>query len=38
VPLVRTTFDVAFANEMIAAARQQLVDAGYELVGPEGNR
>jgi L-fucose isomerase-like protein len=35
VPLVRTTFDVAFANEMIAAARQQLVDAGYELVGPE---
>lgn len=36
VPLVRTTFDVAFANEMIAAARQQLVDAGYELVGLEG--
>jgi L-fucose isomerase-like protein len=35
VPLVRTTFDVAFANEMIAAARQQLVEAGYELVGPE---
>jgi L-fucose isomerase-like protein len=35
VPLVRTTFDVAFATEMIAAARQQLVDAGYELVGPE---
>jgi L-fucose isomerase-like protein len=35
VPLVRTTFDVAFANEMIAAARQQLVDAGYELVDAE---
>ena len=34
IPLVRTTFDVALAGEMIHAARQALLAAGLELVGP----
>jgi len=34
IPLVRTTFDVPLAHEMIAAARQALTAAGLTLVGP----
>jgi L-fucose isomerase-like protein len=35
IPLVRTTFDVALADEMIRQARQALLAAGFELHGPE---
>lgn len=34
IPLVRTTFDVALAAEMIAQARAALTAAGLELTGP----
>ncbi|HZU87362.1 MAG TPA: hypothetical protein VFF78_07750, partial [Anaerolineaceae bacterium] len=34
-PLVRTTFDVPLAEEMIRQARQQLTGAGLELLEPE---
>lgn len=34
IPLIRSTFDVPLAHEMIAAARQALTGAGLELVGP----
>jgi L-fucose isomerase-like protein len=34
IPLVRTTFDVAFADEMIRMARASLTAAGLELIGP----
>ena len=33
-PLLRTTFDVALADEMIRLARETLTAAGLELVGP----
>lgn len=33
-PLIRTTFDVPLAETMIAEARQSLLAAGFELVGP----
>ncbi len=33
-PLVRTTFDVPFANQMITSARDHLLKAGFELVEP----
>ncbi len=33
-PLVRTTFDVPLAETMIAEARQSLLAANFELVGP----
>ena len=33
-PLLRTTFDVALADEMIRQARETLTAAGLELVGP----
>jgi L-fucose isomerase-like protein len=32
IPLLRPTFDVEYATEMIEAVRAQLVDAGFELV------
>jgi L-fucose isomerase-like protein len=31
-PLVRTTFDVPFANQMISSARDALLKAGFDLV------
>ena len=34
-PIVRTTFDVPLAEEMIRAARENLVAAGFHLLGPE---
>ena len=34
VPLVRTTFDVPFAEEMIRQARELLLAGGFELVEP----
>jgi L-fucose isomerase-like protein len=34
-PIVRTTFDVPLAEEMIRAARENLTSAGLDLVGPE---
>ncbi len=33
-PLLRTTFDVPLAETMISEARQGLLEAGFELVGP----
>jgi len=33
-PLIRTTFDVPLAETMISEARQSLLAAGFELVGP----
>jgi len=33
-PLVRTTFDVPFANQMITSARNHLLKAGFDLVEP----
>lgn len=33
-PLIRTTFDVPLAEAMISEARQTLLAAGFELVGP----
>ena len=33
-PLIRTTFDVPLAETMINEARQSLLAAGFELVGP----
>ncbi len=33
-PLIRTTFDVSLAETMITEARQSLLAAGFELVGP----
>lgn len=32
VPLVRTTFDVEFATDLINFAREQLITAGFELI------
>ena len=34
-PIVRTTFDVPLAEEMIMAARENLIAAGFQLLGPE---
>ncbi len=34
IPLIRSTFDVALANEMISSAREALVAANLELIGP----
>jgi L-fucose isomerase-like protein len=34
-PLLRTTFDVPFAEQMIAQARQNLLGAGFKLLEPE---
>jgi L-fucose isomerase-like protein len=34
-PIVRTTFDVPLAEEMIRAARENLISAGFHLIGPE---
>lgn len=34
IPLVRTTFDVALANDMIGLACEALTAAGLELIGP----
>ena len=34
-PIVRTTFDVPLAEEMIRAARENLTSAGFDLIGPE---
>jgi hypothetical protein len=34
IPLVRTTFDVALANDMIRMAREALISTGLELIGP----
>ena len=34
-PIVRTTFDVPLAEEMIRTARENLVAAGFHLSGPE---
>ena len=36
VPLARPTFDTALAAEITAQVREQLVQAGYTLAGPEG--
>ena len=33
-PLIRTTFDVAFAEEMIRMAREAVTAAGLEITGP----
>ena len=33
-PLVRTTFDVPFANQMISAAQENLLQANFELIEP----
>ncbi len=33
-PLIRTTFDVPLAEMMITEARQSLLAAGFELIGP----
>jgi len=33
-PLIRRTFDVVYAEEMISAARLQLTQAGFELIEP----
>lgn len=35
-PLARSTFDIPFAEEVTAQARQNLHNAGFELHGPEG--
>jgi L-fucose isomerase-like protein len=34
IPIVRSTFDVPFAEEMIRQAREHLLTAGYDLVEP----
>lgn len=34
IPLLRTTFDVDFAQQMINAARDSLLNAGFELIQP----
>ena len=34
-PIVRTTFDVLLAEEMIRVARENLIGAGFHLLGPE---
>jgi L-fucose isomerase-like protein len=34
-PLIRTTFDVPLAEEMVRAARENLLSAGFHLLGPE---
>jgi L-fucose isomerase-like protein len=34
-PIVRVQFDVALADQLILAARENMVSAGFELVGPE---
>jgi L-fucose isomerase-like protein len=34
IPLLRATFDVDFAQQMITAARESLLKAGYELIQP----
>ena len=34
IPLVRTTFDVALADDMIRMAREALISTGLELIGP----
>ncbi len=34
-PIVRHTFDIPFAEQMIADARQALVEAGFHLLEPE---
>lgn len=34
IPLVRTTFDVALANDMISMAREALISTGLELISP----
>lgn len=36
VAILRTTFDVALAQEMIDRARSLLISSGYDLLGPEG--
>ncbi len=35
IPLIRTTFDVPLAEEMVSKARKSLLAAGFELIGPE---
>ncbi len=35
IPLVRVQFDVPLAEEMIRAARQNLLSAGFALIGPQ---
>lgn len=34
IPLLRTTFDVPFAEQKLAAARQSLLNAGFDLLEP----
>jgi L-fucose isomerase-like protein len=34
-PILRTTFDVDFAQQMIEAARTSLITAGFELIEPQ---
>ena len=34
-PILRTTFDIDFAHQMIEAARRSLLNAGFELIEPE---
>jgi len=34
-PLLRTTFDVVYAQQMIDSARQSLLHAGFDLIEPE---
>lgn len=34
-PIVRVQFDVALAEQMIQAARENLVSAGFKIVGPD---
>ncbi|MFN2303547.1 MAG: hypothetical protein ACK2TV_07420, partial [Anaerolineales bacterium] len=34
-PILRTTFDIDFAQQMIEAARLSLLNAGFELIEPE---
>ena len=35
VPLARTTFDIPLATRVTAQVRQQLLNAGFQLVGPD---
>jgi L-fucose isomerase-like protein len=34
-PFIRTTFDVPLAEQMVSQARKTLLDAGFNLVGPQ---
>ena len=35
IPIIRRTFDVPFAEQMISEARASLVQAGFQLLEPD---